>query len=281
MAALLAFAVLLTASPSSWAKTSVISVDPGDPAYEATRAESAKAGKGKAAPARADVEVGPAMHGQKAEAAMDEPPRKAPRHVPTGSRVPAIFAVFVEHGRWALLPRRGNARPARGERVEVIGSRGVGEFQVQRPVVAHDAACSGSRHLGVRAWALTAKDKREFKRVGVPVIGILLKRGQRFDSRRARFSRLKNGVNEAVYRRLDAALRKAAAADLVSGVFKPDAGDSTGLQSAGSADPSQVQLKIDFAARVRVPGLQDPMVLVDGAEFSRSFRRCMRLVDGE
>ncbi|TPW19512.1 MAG: hypothetical protein FD126_2616, partial [Elusimicrobia bacterium] len=118
-------------------------------------------------------------------------------------------------------------------------------------------------------------------RLGTPVIAILLKPGARFESSRAHFSALKNQAGEPLYQRLEKPLKAAILSELLSGEFQMELGDEEGHRTAANPDPDKIRLKIDFAARLKLAGFEDPLVLVDGAEYSRSARRCLRLVDGD
>lgn len=279
------FAVLVALTLAGRAATSVMSVDPGDPAYEATedaaKAKGKKKRKEKNAPPAGDIQVGPDT--KRASATPEVSQRKAPRPTKalSGSRVPGIFAVYAVGGRWMLVEREGSAKPSRGSNFVVIGSRGLGEFQADRASKTWEAACEGGKKVPKRAWLLGGSDAQDFKRVGTPIIAILLKPGAKFQSARARFSALKNEAGEPLYKRIEGALKGAVSAELASGEFQMDIGDEEGHRTAASPDPDKIRLKIDFAARLQLAGFEDPLLVVDGAEYSRSYRRCMRLLDGE
>ncbi|MBI5596600.1 MAG: hypothetical protein HY928_10970 [Elusimicrobia bacterium] len=284
----LLLAFLLCLPGALRAATGVISVDPGEPGYanpEETPAASAKGKKNKKSkkekPPAGDTLIGSHIQtpAPKPEAA---PERKAPKAglAPAGSRVPGIYAVYQAAGRWMLIDRDGKKGLQAGSNLVVIGSHGLGQFQIERSSRTYSAACEGSRPVARRAWLLGGKDAKAFKQVGTPVIAILLKPGAAFDSRRARFTALKNEVSEPLYKKLDASLRAAVAADLGAGVFQMDLGDEEGHKTASKPDPEKIRLKIDFAARLKLDGLQDGTILVEGAEYSRSYRRCLRMVDG-
>lgn len=279
-------AVLLALTLSAGAGTSVMSVDPGDPAYEATQdAAQAKGGKkkrkGRSEPPAGDVQVG--VDAKRSNPTPEISQRKAPRAAksPAGSRVPNIFAVYAAGGRWMLVEREGSAKAGPGARFIVIGSRGLGEFRVDRASKTWEAACEGGKKVPRRAWLLGGGDAADFKRVGTPVIAILLKPGAKFESSRARFSALKNEAGEPLYQRLEKALKGAVSAELAAGEFQMDIGDEEGHRTAASPDPDKIRLKIDFAARLKLAGFDDPMMVVEGAEYSRSYRRCLRLIEGD
>jgi hypothetical protein len=269
------------------AATSVMSVDPGDPAYEATHDEP-KGAKGKkkhkekaSAHPAGDIQVGP--DAKRSNPTPEISQRKAPRPTksPSGSRVPGIFAVYAAGGRWMLVEREGSAKPSAGSRFVVIGSQGTGEFRADKSSKTWEAACEGGKKVPRRAWLLGGDDPKAFKRVGTPVIAILLKAGAKFDASRAHFSPLKNQASEATYQRLEKSLRSAVTAELASGEFQMDIGDEEGHRTAANPDPDKIRLKIDFAARLKLAGFEDPLLVVEGAEYSRSYRRCLRVVDGD
>ena len=285
----LLLALLLCLPGTLRAATGVISVDPGEPGYEspdgkaeAPAREKKKGRKNRKDKAPAgDIQIG----GHAPKVAAPAPPpaaeRKAPKPeaAPTGSRVPGIYAVYETSGRWMLVDRDGKKGLKPGSQLVIIGSRGLGQFHIEKPTKTYTTACEGSRPVAKRAWLLTGKDAKAFKQVGTPVIAILLRPGAAFDSRGARFTALKNEVSEPLYKKLDAALRAADAADLGAGVFQMDLGDEEGHKTASKPDPEKIRLKIDFASRLKLDGLKDGVVLVEGAEYSRSYRRCLRMVD--
>ncbi|TBR25819.1 hypothetical protein EPO15_01455 [bacterium] len=279
-------ALLFALSLPGRAATSVMSVDPGDPAYEATHDEAGTKGKKKRKdktplmPA-GDVQVGPDT--KRGNAYPEISKRKAPRATksPAGSRVPGIFAVYEAGGRWMLVEREGSAKPSAGTRFVVIGAHGAGEFRADKSSKTWEAACEGGKKVPRRAWLLSGDDPKAFKRVGTPVIAILLKPGAHFDASRAHFSALTNQAGEPLYQRLENSLRKAVAAELANGEFQMDIGDEEGHRTAANPDPDKIRLKIDFAARLKLAGFESPLLLVEGAEYSRSYRRCLRLVDGD
>lgn len=284
----LLLALLLCLPGTLRAATGVISVDPGEPGYDNPEAEPEAPAKGKKKGKKnkkeksssGDIQIG----GLAPTAAPAPPPaaqRKAPKAaaVPAGSRVPGIYAVYEASGRWMLVDRDGKKGLKPGSQLVVIGSHGLGQFHIDKASRTYATACEGSRPVARRAWLLTGKDAKAFKQVGTPVIAILLRPGAAFDSRRARFTALKNEVSEPLYKKLDAPLRAAVAADLGSGVFQMDLGDEDGHKTASKPDPDKIRLKIDFASHLRLDGLKDGVILVEGAEFSRSYRRCLRMVD--
>ncbi|TPW17165.1 MAG: hypothetical protein FD126_3715, partial [Elusimicrobia bacterium] len=94
----LLYAALLSSAINAMAATSVMSVDPGDKAYEASREQTPEKGKKKRkdrpTPSSGDIQVGPDT--KRPSATPELSPRKAPRATksPAGSRVPGIFAVY-------------------------------------------------------------------------------------------------------------------------------------------------------------------------------------------
>lgn len=275
------FALLLFLPPAH-AATGIISVDPDERVYDdgaaAKPAKKNKKGKAKGVPAGGDVQVGPDAPRQRPEVS----PRKAPKQgvSPAGSRVPGIFAVYEADGRWMLIERGAKRAMEPGAALVVIGSRGLDQFRLEKATKTYQAACDAGKPAARRGWYLTSQDAKAFKRVGTPVIAIMLKAGARFDASAARFSALKNEINETLYKKLEKPLREAILADLADGSFQMDIGDEEGHRTAAKPDTERLRLKIDFAARLKLAGYEDPLLVVEGAEYSRSYRRCLRLMDG-
>lgn len=216
---------------------------------------------------RGDVQVGAAG------------PERSPRG---GSKVPGIFPVYEAGGRWMVVERpKGKRLVGRGADLLVIGSKGVDRFQAARSTRTYLAACEGARPAPTTAFLLSAASPRSFSRVGAPVIAILLKKGAKVDPSQAAFRALPNQAREAVYRRLEEPLREAILSDLAAGAFRIAADDQEGQLLARNPNPEKLQMKIDFASRVGYRGLPEAFLLVEGAQVSRTYRRCLRLFSGE
>ncbi|MFC1679985.1 hypothetical protein ACFL2T_07235 [Elusimicrobiota bacterium] len=257
---------LLAGAPALWA-AGVISVDPGEPAYQ--RPERGKHRGG-------DIQVGPAVRNKPAAASKKKPLSRA------GSRVPGIFPVFETGRRWMLLERveKGGTRMLRkGSRLVVIGSRGVEEFYAARSTMTYLAGCEGFHPKKSLAYYLRGRKAKHFKKVGTPVIAILLRGGKSFDSKRALFYPLRNEVKESVYQRFEAGIRNSVIEDIKSGAFAIAIEDEKGHAFAQKPDPQGFLVKIDFASKIRLRGFKKAFMLVEGAQVSKSYRRCMRLFE--
>ncbi|MFA6028778.1 MAG: hypothetical protein WC969_02865 [Elusimicrobiota bacterium] len=193
-----------------------------------------------------------------------------------------IFPVYAFDGRWLLLDRSaGKGRIAKGSRLLVIGSAGIEEFTAAKSSANWGAACTDRKPSRVRAWWLKGESREAFATVGTPVVAILLKENAAFDLSKAHFYALKNEVRESIYQRLDFAIRKANVEDLKTGSFAVKPGDDEGRNFAADPDPLRLQMKIDFGSRLRVKGLKDAFLLVEGTQVSQTYRRCMRLFEGK
>ncbi|MFA6092857.1 MAG: hypothetical protein WCU88_05610 [Elusimicrobiota bacterium] len=192
-----------------------------------------------------------------------------------------LYPVYEMDGGWMLIERdsRGGAL-TRGARLLVVGSDGVAEFFAARSTHTWAAACARRRPVKTRAWRLSSRAKGALKAVGVPVVAIRLKPAAAFDVSKALFYPLKNEVRETLYKKLDFPIRKAAVEDLRSGAFAIPQADAAGRALAAEADPLRLQMKIDFSSKIRVKGLKDAVILVEGTQVSETYRRCMRLFEG-
>ena len=210
---------------------------------------------------------------------VEDPKRPLPK---TKSR-PGIYPVYEADGRWMLIERESSPKSRRvsiGANVALIGSTGVEVFRVQRSTKTLMAACKNKSPSPTQGYFLTAKSASKFKKVGTPIIAILLPKGRKFDTRQARFYALKNGVKEDTYRRLQAPIREDITAELRAGLFQIDVADDKGQAFARAPEPEQIQMKIDFGSKIRYRGLRDAYLLIDGVQISKTYRRCMRMFDG-
>ncbi|MFH1726159.1 MAG: hypothetical protein ABII00_16240 [Elusimicrobiota bacterium] len=279
---LLAFSLSL--SSALWG-TGVISVDPGEPG--AGPADVSEKRKGS----RGDIQVGPAVRQAQEEPTLEPreqgPARGKPAGSPapqSGSRVPGIFAVYEAGARWMLIervPKGGKRLVRKGSRMVVIGSRGIDEFYAASSTRTYEAACEGFNPVPTPGYLLSAKSALNFKRVGKPIIAVILRKGSKFDASKALFYALSNEVDESVYGRLGSVIRETVIAEVDSGAFQIAVDDEEGQRFAARPDAEQMRMKIDFGSKVRYRGLREAFVLVEDVEISRSHRRCMRLFEGD
>lgn len=166
-----------------------------------------------------------------------------------------LFPVYETAGQWVVFDKTaqkgGSQALAPGSTFLVIGSKGADLFVVARSSPTYGGACRGRKPARLRAALL----KGPRSSVGDPVLAVKVPNGFALKGSRAVYRALPNAVDESFYKALDAAL-------------KADAADA-------------IALKIDYAARPRIAGLKNPAVLVTGAQFASSYRRCLRLADGE
>lgn len=288
--------ILFLAGTLVSAKTSVMSVDPGDPAYQ-KQIEAAKQlhekktkkkrgwfgrRKKKGKPeGKGDIQVGVDVNPQ--PATIKTKSGKTLRAM-TGSRVPGIFPVYQTNKRWMLIERMPK-RPKRkrlvrqGTQLLVIGSKGIARFYAQKAMTTTIAECANLKPNPMRGYYLSAKSASAFKRVGIPVIAIKLPKGRRVDTRRAKFSKLPNAVNDASYQELESVIRTSVVADVKSGAFQTELDDPGFLRFEQQPDPKGFQLKIDYASDIRFRGFTRAKIAVEGIQISKAYRRCLRLYD--
>ncbi len=217
-----------------------------------------------------DVQVGPAVRATAK--------KKAARR----STVPGIYPVYESGGRWILVEHpKGRRRTARrGTKVLVIGSRGTAPFYLSRSTRSYEIGCRARRPVPKLAYLLSAKSAKNFKDVGTPIIAIKLKKGARYDSSGGGFRALKNAVGDETYKLLEKKVSGAIMDDLRAGRFRVMPGDERGHLLARNPNPEKIQLKFDFFSPIRYRGMKKASVLVEGAQVSRSYRRCLRLIAG-
>ncbi|HVE12698.1 MAG TPA: hypothetical protein VNI01_04840, partial [Elusimicrobiota bacterium] len=199
---------------------------------------------------------------------------------PKGSQVPGIYPVYETGGRWLLLDRGRRSLLQTGSPLVVIGAKGAGFFETAQSSTTWSAACDGAHPVATHGYLLTARNRREFSRVGVPVIAILL-RDKQVDLKKASFRALKNEASEDVYKRLDPALREAIVEDLRSGAFQIKVEDDDGQKVAKNPAPKDIQYKIDFGSPVALLDSPDAFLAVEGAQVSQTYRRCLRIYSGD
>lgn len=192
-----------------------------------------------------------------------------------------LFPVYDVGGHWLVYDKTTQAggsqalRP--GGRFLLIGSDGAGLFSVAHVSAAFGGACRKKKPARLRAAIL----KGPRASVGDPILALKVPAGFSLKGSRAVFSALPNAVGEPVYQALGAALSSATIEEAKAGAFKFQAGDDGADAFLADPKPEKISLKIDFAAPVKVAGLKAPLVLVTGAQISNSFRRCLRLADGD
>ncbi len=191
-----------------------------------------------------------------------------------------LFPVYDHAGTWLIYDRASKKsassalRP--GARLLIVGSRGAALFSVARTSATYGGACRGRKPLRLRAAIL----KGPRKEVGDPILAIKVPNTFSLKGSHARYADLPNQVNEAVYQSLGAALADAALSQAKDGTFRFKLDDEGASAFLADPKPEKILLKIDYAARPKVAGLAAPLVLVIGAQISNSFRRCLRLADG-
>jgi hypothetical protein len=195
-----------------------------------------------------------------------------------------IYPVYETAGQWVIFdkdPRPGQpgqAAPlAPGGRFLVVGSQGSELFTVARTSATYGGACRKNKPVKLRAALL----KGPRSAVGTPIIGIKVKEGFSLQGSQARYLALRNEVNEGTYARLGDAVKAAVVSDIKDGGFRFSLDDNPGPLFQQDPKPQQVQMKIDFGARLLVRGLAEAFVFVEGSQVSATFRRCLRLADGE
>ena len=201
-----------------------------------------------------------------------------------GQGKPGIYPVYQSGSRWMLVekPAQGRAAEVRkGTRVLVIGSSGVDEFYVSAATRTLLAGCKGARPVPKPAHLLSSRSPRAFERMGAPVIALLLRDGAVYDPARASFSALSDDADETLYSRVRQAILDATLADAASGGFSFLPDDEEGRRFASRPEPEKVQMKIDFSSRLRMAGVKDARLLVEGTQISKTYRRCLRLFSGD
>lgn len=257
-------------------------------------------GKGSKKKEKGDIQVGPdvrtpAAPAKKAsrESASEQAPgaqgAESPQPPPSIAKpvkgAPGIFPVYQSGNRWLLMDRgahsKAKSRLSEGAQVLVVGSQGVDVFRIGRSSWSWGAACADRRPSRTLAWWVSGGRKAAYARVGVPIVAIQLKPGARFDLSQALFYPLRNEVKDTVYQKLDFAIRKVNTEELRSGEFAINAGDQDGKAFARDPDPLRLLMKIDFGSKIRVKGLRDPFLLVEGTQVSNTYRRCLRLFEAK
>ena len=192
-----------------------------------------------------------------------------------------LFPVYRSGIQWLVYdkPRKGSSAAELGPGADflVIGNEGAGMFVVARSSPTYGGVCKGGKPLRLRAALL----KGTRTGVGEPVLAIKVPEGFKLKGSRAVFKALEAAYTEPFYRGLGPALNAAVIEEAKSGAFKFPDDDAEAQTFLADPRPEKVLLKIDFAAKLPVAGLKDAAVLVTEAQISGSFRRCLRLADGD
>ena len=192
-----------------------------------------------------------------------------------------LFPVYDVGGHWLIYDKTtgagGSSALRPGGRFLLIGSDGADLFSVAHASAAYGGACRLKKPARLRAAIL----KGPRAKVGDPIIALGVPATFSLKGSRAAYGALPNAVGEPVYQTLGAALNAATVEEAKSGAFRFKSDDAAAAAFLVDPKPEKITLKIDFAAATKVAGLAAPMVLVTGAQISNSFRRCLRLADGD
>ncbi len=192
-----------------------------------------------------------------------------------------LFPVYDVGGHWLVYDKTTAAGGSKalkpGEGFLLIGSAGAGVFEVAHASAAYGGSCRARKPARLRA-AILKGPRRD---VGDPILGLKVPEGFTMKGSRAVYTPVPNEVGEPVYQALGAALTAASIEEAKSGAFRFKVDDDGQAAFLADPKPEKVLLKIDYAAKVTVAGLAAPMVLVTGAQISNSYRRCLRLADGD
>ncbi len=195
-----------------------------------------------------------------------------------------IYPVYETAGQWVIFdkapkPLKSNkaSRLDLEDRFLVVGSQGSAIFTVARASATYGGACRKNRPVKLRAALL----KGPRSAVGSPIIAVRVKAGFKLHGSQAKYLILPNEVNEGTYSRLSDAIKSSEIADIKSGAFHFSSDDHPSPLIQQYPGAEQVQMKIDFGARLLVRGLADAFVFIETSQASATSRRCLRLADGE
>jgi hypothetical protein len=192
-----------------------------------------------------------------------------------------LFPAYDVGGHWLIYDKttgKGASQAlAPGGRFLLVGSEGAGVFAVAHASAAYGGACRGKKPARLRAAILSGPRRT----VVDPILAIKVPETFSLNGSRAVFRALPNAVDESLYQSLWAALGAATVEEAKSGAFRFKSDDEGAVAFNADPKPEKVLLKIDFAAKVDVSGLTAARVLITGAQISNSFRRCLRLADGD
>jgi hypothetical protein len=192
-----------------------------------------------------------------------------------------LFPVYDVGGHWLVYDKTTGAGGSQalkpGGGFLLIGSDGADLFAVAHASAAYGGVCRKKKPARLRAAILSGPRAS----VGDPILALKVPATFSLKGSRAVYAPLPNAVGEPVYQALGAALSVATVAEAKSGVFRFKLDDEGAIAFLADPKPEKISLKIDFAAPTKIAGLTAPMVLVTGAQISNSFRRCLRLADGD
>ena len=192
-----------------------------------------------------------------------------------------LFPTYNVGGHWLIYDKTtakgGSQGLAPGGTFLLVGSEGAELFSVAHASAAFGGACRGRKPTRLRAAILSGPRKK----VGDPILSIKVPEDFTLKGSRAAYSVLPNAVDEPLYQALGATLAAATLEEAKTGAFRFKADDADASAFLADPKPEKVLLKIDYAAKVQVAGLTRGLVLVTGAQISNSFRRCLRLADGD
>ena len=192
-----------------------------------------------------------------------------------------LFPVYDVGGHWLIYDKtteNGGSQALRpGGRFLLIGSDGADLFAVAHSSAAYGGACRHKKPARLRAAILSGPRSS----VGDPILALGVPASFSLKGSHAAYKALPNAVGEPLYQALVAALSAAIIEEAKSGSFRFKADDEGASAFLSDPKPEKISLKIDFAASTKVAGLIAPMVLVTAAQISNSFRRCLRLADGD
>lgn len=188
-------------------------------------------------------------------------------------RAAGVYPVYDTPEGWLLFDRGGRPKGLEaGSQFLVVGSKATGLFSVSRSAQAD--GCVGKRPGKVPGYLLSGRGQEA---LGVPIIALKAPKGRQLDLKKARLYRLVNAVDDETYRVYDKALKDAILEDVKSGAYLFKADDSLGAHYAQNPDPDKVQLKLDFGSKIRIAGVKNAFVLIEGVNISKTSRRCLRL----
>ncbi len=190
-----------------------------------------------------------------------------------------IYPVYEVSGQWVIFDKKP-AKPSPlsdGAKFLVIGTQGAQVFSVGRSSGTYGGVCRAGKPVKARAALL--KGPRTV--VGRPIIGIKVSPKFTLKDSRAAYQNLPNKVSDATYTLLDSVLRKAAVADLTAGRFPLKSDDEAAHAIQQNPTPQKFQVKIDFGSPVSLNGMTGAYVLVEESALSASYRRCLRIANGD
>lgn len=199
---------------------------------------------------------------------------------PYGSR--GIYPVYEANGQWLIFNRVGRrikegSHLAVDSRFLVIGSRGAGLFTVARTSMTYGGACKDRK--AVKLHAALLRGSREA--VGHPIIGVHVPETFSLRGSRAAYRALDNQVSEDTYKKLKDALVRSTAEDIRSGALALKLDDDPGGDFLKNPKTESIALQIEFASKIALQGLASALILVEGSQVLSTYRRCLRLADGD